>query len=340
MDTEKHFYTLEQIPANRRLVEALYSHGKITREAREYALNLLYPHNQWGLWLSQLLLTIGAALVLSGIIYFFAFNWTKMPPAVKLSSIEVGIVGCLIGACFYSLQRMSGQVLLLSGSVLVGVFMAVFGQIYQTGVDAYQLFMMWSLLTFGWTLVSNFAAQWIFWLLITNIFVVLWWQQAALPTEEMAFMIFTYTAILNGAALALREYFAVEKAYEWLEARWTRVLLTTVTLSIMLIPIVVWIIEPSRATKSIILSGIIGLAGQVAAYYFYRHKFPDMWSLAATVLSGCIIVEAAGFKILSEMFRGTYSIIFLLMGLMTLGVFTYAVLYLRKAAKGMEADDV
>jgi uncharacterized membrane protein len=174
MDTEKHSYTLEQIPANRQLVEELYSHGKITGEAREYALNLLYPHNQWGLWVSRLLLTLGAALVLSGIIYFFAFNWAKITPTMKLSSIEIGIFSCLIGAYFYSLQRMSGQVLLFSASVLVGVFMAVFGQIYQTGADAYQLFMMWSLLTLGWTLISNFAAQWIFWLVITNIFLVLW----------------------------------------------------------------------------------------------------------------------------------------------------------------------
>jgi hypothetical protein len=156
----------------------------------------------------------------------------------------------------------------------------------------------------------------------------------------MEFMIFIYMAILNGTTLALREYFAVEKAYEWLEARWTRVVLTVTTLLIMLIPIVVWIVEPSRATESIILSGVIGLIGHGAAYYFYRYKLPDMWSLAATILSGCIIVEAAGFKILSEMFRRADSIMFLFMGLMTLGVFTYAIIYLRKIAKEMEADHV
>ncbi len=340
MDTEKHSYTLEQIPANRGLVEELYSHGKITREAREYALNLLYPHNQWGLWISRLLLTIGAALMLSGVVYLFAFNWAKITPAMKLSSIQFGIIGCLIGAYFFSLQRITGQVLLLSGSVLVGVFMAVFGQIYQTGADAYQLFMMWSLFALGWTLVSNFAVQWIFWLVITNIFIVLWWEQSALPTKEMKSMIFTYMAILNGSALALREYFTLEKAYEWLEARWTRVVLTIATLLIMLIPIVMWIGEPGRATKSVMLSGVVGLIGHGAAYYFYRYKLPDMWSLAATVLSGCIIVESVGFKIFYEMFRRTHSIMFLLMGLMTLGVFTYAIIYLRKTAKEMVAEHV
>ena len=340
MDTEKNKLTLEQIPANRRLVEELYSHGKISREAREYALNLLYPHNQWGVWISRLLLTIGVALVLSGIVYFFAFNWTKITPAVKLFSLQFSIAGCLIGAYFYSLQRVSGQALLFSASVLVGVFMAVFGQIYQTGADAYQLFMMWSLLTFGWTLISNFATQWIFWLVITNIFLALWWGQVVLPTKEMEFMIFTYMAILNGVALALREYFAIEKAYAWLESRWTRVVLTIATLLIMLRPIFAWIAEPSSATQSIMISGVVGLVGHGAVYYLYRYKFPDMWSLTATILSACIIVERAGFKIIHEV-SGTYEpAMFLLMGLITLGIFTCAIVYLRKIAKEMEINHV
>ena len=340
MDTEQNNYTLEQIPANRRLVEELYSHGKITREARIYALNLLYPHNQWGLWVSRFLLTIGTTLVLCGIVYFFAFNWAKITPAVKLSSIQFSIISCLIGAYFYSLKRMSGQVLLLCASALVGVFMAVFGQIYQTGADAYQLFMMWSLLTLGWTLISNFAAQWIFWLVITNVFLVLWWQQAVLPTKEMECMILTYMAILNGAALASREYLAVEKACKWLEARWTRVLLTIATLSIMTIPIVVWIAEPSKATESIILSSVIGLIGHGAIYFFYRYKLLDMWSLATTILSSCIIFEFFIFKTLQREHLWRDDVGMLIMGFLTLGMFTTAIIYLRNVSKKREPDDV
>jgi len=337
MDTEKHSDTLDQIPANRRLVEELYAHGKITRDARDYALSLLHPHTQWGLWVSRLLLTLGTVLVLSGIVYFFAFNWTKIPPAVKLFSIQFCLIGCLVGAYFCSLERLMGQILLLSATVLVGVFMAVFGQIYQTGADAYQLFMMWSLLTLGWTFLSNFSAQWVAWLVITNIFLVLWWQQAALPTRNIEFMIFAYMALFNGTALALREYFSVVKAYGWLEVRWTRVLLTLVTLGVMLIPILVWILNPKGAVDSIMLSSFIGLIGHGVFYYVYRYRIPDMWSLAAVILSVCVIIEVGGFKILSEMLDRTESIMFFLMGMMTLCVFTSAIIYLRKTAQEMEA---
>ncbi len=329
---------LQKIPANRRFVEELYAHGKITYEAKEYALDVLYPADKWGVWVSRLLLAIGSALVLCGIIYFFAFNWAKITPLVKLSSLQVGMVGCLIGAYFYSLKRTSGQILLLSASVLTGVFMAVFGQIYQTGADAYQLFMMWSLLTLGWTVISNFAPQWILWLAITNTFLILWWEQAALPERDMEHMIYIYLAALNGGALAFREYFVANYNKEWLQPRWIRILLTLAVLLPMLIPIVVYVVEPGRATPSIATGAIIGFIGHGLLYAFYRYKMQDMWSLAAIMLSVCIIVEAAGLKILAEMFNDVEFFMFLLMGGMTLGIFTAAVIYLRKIIDVFEVD--
>lgn len=336
MDTQKRTYTLEQIPANRQIVDVLYSHGHITRDARESALNLLHPHNQWGLWASRMLLIIGVALVLSGIIYFFAFNWTKITPMAKLSSIEFALISCLAGAYFYSLERIGGQLFLLSATVLVGVFMAVFGQIYQTGADAYQLFMMWSL-TLGWTLISNFAPQWTLWLVISNIFLVLWWDQAALPTKNMEHMIFIYITAINGLALTFREYFVLTANYEWLAARWTRAVLTIATLFTMFIPIFVWIVEPSRATDSIVISGLVGLIGHGLMYYVYRYKVQDILSLAVVIFSLCIIAETIGFKILSEMSRKADEAMFLIMGFMTLGIFTAAIIYLRNVSKQMEA---
>jgi uncharacterized membrane protein len=93
-----------------------------------------------------MLLVLGVSLITAGIIYFFAFNWLKIPPMIKLYSIQAGIIGCVGAAYYYSLQNTIGQICLLVASALMGVFMAVFGQIYQTGADAYQLFMMWSIL--------------------------------------------------------------------------------------------------------------------------------------------------------------------------------------------------
>ena len=48
---------------------------------------------------------------------------------------------------------------LIAASVLVGVLLAVIGQVYHTGADAYSLFAAWTLLILPWTLASRSAAR-------------------------------------------------------------------------------------------------------------------------------------------------------------------------------------
>ena len=320
--------------ADPKLVQSLYAHGKISNEGRAYALNFLIPHRAWGLWVSRILLSLGTLLVLSGIIYFFAFNWAAITPAIKFATLQASIVVAITGACVLSLNSLWGRTLLLSASVLVGIFMAVFGQVYQTGADAYQLFMMWSLFTFGWTVISKFAPQWLFWLLITNTWLVLWWEQAALPSHEMEYMIFAYMAIFNGIALGSAEYFATFPRHAWLMIRWIRIVLVAVTLFVMLIPIFAFILQPGRMTLSILLGSGMGTIGHGLFFYYYRYKRPDMEALAMTILSLCIIVITICFRIHFECDLGD-KWIFFTMGLTTLIVFTVGIVYLKKASKKM-----
>lgn len=337
MDNVTKKLELKDIPANRRLIEELYSHNKISCDAREYALNLLYPHDRWGLWITRILLAIGTSLVLAGIVFFFAFNWNKISPAIKLGSIQLGLVICIISAYFYTLSHIGGKVWLLAASVLVGVFMAVFGQIYQTGADSYQLFMMWAILTLGWTVLSNFSVQWIFWLVITNVFLVLWWQQVVLPSDDMQLMIFAYLTALNGSALVLREYLITRTGFEWLNSQWTRIVPLVALLIIMLIPIIAWIVERQHIANTIKLVAISGLIGHCLSFAFYRYIAKDVWALAAIVLSFCIMFEYVSLKIIAEIFQKTHAVIpLLLAGLITLIIFTSAVIYLRKVAADME----
>jgi uncharacterized membrane protein len=340
MKDKKNSFSLKEVPANRKLIEELYLHGKINEDTKQYALDFLFPHDQWGLWISRLLLIIGSALILSGVIYFFAYNWNKLTKLVKFASVQSGILICLVAALYRTLDRLSGKVLLLSASVLIGVFFAVFGQIYQTGADAYQLFMMWAILSFGWVIISNFAALWFVWIVITNTFLVLFWLQAALPSKEMGFMIFTYIALFNGFLIAVREHF-VHKGFEWLKERWSRIALTIVVLVAMLIPIIVFIVEPEDATTSIFISALVGFIGHAVIYFVYRFKIPDILSFAATVISICIIIETTVLKIINEIIGDLDDEVSLfMMGTATLVVFTSAVFHLRNTAKGLEAQDV
>lgn len=152
-------------------------------------------------------------------------------------------------------------------------------------------------------------------------------------------MIFSYLILFNGLFLALREYF-LTKGVHWLEAQWTRVVLVAPILVYALIPTIALIVEPSRATHSIIFGTMLSLVIHAIFYIVYCFKLLDMWGLAATILSGCIILESAMFRALTEVLHHNDAIMYLLMGGTTLGVFTFAIIKLRMIAKEMEEKHV
>ena len=119
---------LEDIPATRRVVSRLYFAGFIDRSVRKRALEILYSERFWKLWTSRLLLILSAVMILIGVVFFFAANWNRLTHFMKFGMIEAGIVLCLVGVWCYGLDHLIGRVLLLSAAVLVGVFLAVFGQ--------------------------------------------------------------------------------------------------------------------------------------------------------------------------------------------------------------------
>jgi uncharacterized membrane protein len=339
MDTPQNNLSLENIPANRRLIEELSAHQMISNETREQGLEWLYPAKNWGLWTSRLLLVLGVTLILSGIIYFFAFNWAKIMPAMKLGSLQVAILACLTASYFYGFQQLSGKILLLSAAVLVGVFLAVFGQIYQTGADAYNLFMMWALLILPWVAVSEFATLWLVWLVIGNISLALYWNQAVFSSHENEMMIFSYLALFNGVFLGLREYFS-SQAVSWMAGQWTRVVLVVPILGYLFIPTLMFVVEPSHTTFSIVIGTVLSTLTHLVFYILYRYKLPDMWGLTTTLLSACLILETAVFKVLRETSGHSDAMMFLLMGGITLAIFTLAIIKLRLIAKEMETHHV
>ena len=90
MSEETTTVDLDKIPATRQQVSRLYFAGLLDREARLYAFELLNPRRLWTVWASRLLLVLGAALILAGIIFFFAANWNSLSSLVKLGGIEAG----------------------------------------------------------------------------------------------------------------------------------------------------------------------------------------------------------------------------------------------------------
>ena len=112
---------------------------------------------EWNRFLSIFLLAVGIGFTVSGIIFFFAYNWNDLPKFAKLGIVEV----LLVSSVFTRWSRLVKQILLTGATFLIGTLFAVFGQIYQTGADAYDLFLGWTLFTILWAVAARFAPLWL-----------------------------------------------------------------------------------------------------------------------------------------------------------------------------------
>ena len=326
---------LEKIPATRQQVSRLYFGGLLDRDARLRAFELLNPARLWRLWASRLLLVLGAALVLTGIVFFFAANWNSLSTLAKLAGIEVGLVLCLAGAWLYGLERLSGKVLLLGAGVLVGVFLAVFGQEYQAGADAWDLFAQWSALIFGWVLLARFVPLWGVWLVVTNLAVFLFVAQTGFLRGAAQINLPAIHAVLNGAVLVAREL-ACARGASWLQDQWTRLLLVLAVLYALLIPVLASIFDYEQ---EYVFSLLIGLAGGAFTYWFYRFRTRDMWCFSAACLFWALIVEVSVARVVFEdSGRGGVELKLLFMAIVTIGLFAGACWHVMKVLKEPAAE--
>lgn len=116
---------------------------------------------EWNRFLSIFLLAAGVGFTVSGIIFFFAYNWNDLPKFAKLGIVEVLLISSVLLAVFTRWNRLVKQILLTGATFLIGTLFAVFGQIYQTGADAYDLFLGWTLFTILWAVAIRFAPLWL-----------------------------------------------------------------------------------------------------------------------------------------------------------------------------------
>jgi len=320
-------------PVDERVVFDLYSARLLSAAARDAALAGLRPQQHWWRWANRSLLFVGTALVLAGVVFFFAHNWKRMHPVAKFCLIETGLWVCAVGALRRGLDRISGKVLLLSASVLVGVLLAVYGQVYQTGADAYENFVLWAILILLWVVVARFAALWILWLVVTNVALILFFAQTDMP-RDAEFYLFPLLGLWNGLALALREYGAA-RGLDWLEQRWTRHLIWFAVLWFLTIPAIVMIVGEQFH------DGVIWGVGEfvvalVAGQVYFRRFAPDVPALGFNIMAFCIVLLTLIGKVLVEFSDGAFT--FLLLGLIVLGVSSAAAFYLRYVARIMGDD--
>jgi len=133
----------------------------------------------WQQFLRLFFLSLGIGFATFGVLFFFAYNWADLHKFVKLGLMEGLIIITTFVVLFTKFNDLIKNLALTSASILVGVLFAVFGQIYQTGANAYDFFLGWTLFISLWVLISNFAPLWLIYLTLINTTLILYSQQVA-----------------------------------------------------------------------------------------------------------------------------------------------------------------
>jgi len=133
----------------------------------------------WNKFLRLFFISLGVGFSIAGIIFFFAYNWSSLHKFVKIGLITGVIILAIIIVLLPKINQLTKNLALISASMLVGVLFAVFGQIYQTGANAYDFFLGWTLSITLWVLISNFAPLWLIYLTLINTTLILYAEQVA-----------------------------------------------------------------------------------------------------------------------------------------------------------------
>lgn len=258
---------------------------------RAYVLAHHVPtSHMWRTFLDRTLLVLATLFTIAGVFFFFAYNWQDLPRFVKLGLIQAALVIAVGLAAYLKLETLPGKIALTMASLFVGVLLAVYGQIYQTGANAYTLFLTWAGLITGWVAISAFAPLYLILLILLNLTFVLY---ALTFPPGPAVMFWIILASLNGISLI-----AFEAAYlmkvSWMQLRWLSSLVAVGVLGCVLVPTVQFVVEyfndfSSRDTSLIWLVGLYAVVVVVMSAVYLRYV-RDLFVLTGVAFSVIVVV--------------------------------------------------
>lgn len=130
---------------DKHVLDLLRKRQLLTDKAYQKALSGVY-HRNTKRAVGLRLTVFGTGLILAGITCFVAANWQYVGAVLKFALPLAGLLVCALGAYYKKLETVPGQAFAFGMGCFIGLFLAVFGQTYQTGAFLYEFFGLWFLL--------------------------------------------------------------------------------------------------------------------------------------------------------------------------------------------------
>lgn len=272
--------------SKRRELVSLIEQGTLPPEqvARAVDVAELSPSSRaWAVLIDRLLLWLGGLALAFAVLFFIAYNWAEMGRWPRFALVQVALVLAAGVAVWGTTRRLIFRVAIMAACLLVGVLLALLGQVYQTGADPWQLFFAWAVLTLPWVWVARFEVLWVLWLGLLNVSLWLYfdtWGGALDIWFISSDAIFWWLFALNTCALAVWEWGLQRRG--WRSSRWGIRLLAlgsgvTVTFLMM-----TWIVNSASFAPTLVVYPLWLLA----LYSMYRLWRPDLLLVAG----GCVSV--------------------------------------------------
>ncbi len=122
-------------------------------------------------WLPRGVAVLAAALGGMGVVMWIAANWETLGRFGRFGLLQALVLAAGTGAALRPAARAPLGLLALLG---IGALFAYFGQTYQTGADAWQLFALWGVLALPLCLGARSDVLWAPWALVMVTAISLW----------------------------------------------------------------------------------------------------------------------------------------------------------------------
>lgn len=252
----------------------------------------------WAKAIDWALLGIGIASTVIGIIFFFAYNWAQLHPFAKFGIIQGLIILPIAGILIFKPSELVRRLILMGTSLLVGVLFATFGQIYQTGANAYDFFLGWTVFAALWTIASNFALLWLILLTLINTTIFLYIEQVSADLTFTAAMVILF--LLNAGAGILFKFMQVRDFADVPD--WLIKITALAACTFMTLALVSGIFENYRI--SFYVAAVLGVV-TYATGTWYTYKSRSLYLLCLLYLSGIVLVTSIIIRIMEKQTEAT-----------------------------------
>ena len=143
---------------------ALRKNPHISKKTLKRAYELAFPvpsATEWQVYLSGLFYTLGAALLICGLLFFTDYHWDDLGYLQRCGVFGLSTTISAIVAYMKGRRTTAGKVALTCASLLLGGFLIVVSKVYQTG-EWHVILTLWSALILPWCILAEFAPLWLF----------------------------------------------------------------------------------------------------------------------------------------------------------------------------------